>query len=40
LKGELKGKLEAAKAMLNENFPIESIIRITKLSREQIEAIK
>jgi len=38
--GELKGKLDIAKAMLLEKSPIEFIVKITNLSREQIEAIE
>jgi hypothetical protein len=37
--GELKGKLEAAKVMLLEKFPIDIIVKITKLPRERIENI-
>ena len=40
LEGELKGKLEIAKAMLLEKLPEDLIIRITNLSKEQIEAIQ
>ena len=34
-----QGKLEDAKKMLEENFPIETIMRITGLTRKQIESI-
>ena len=34
-----QGKLEAAKKMLEEEFPIETIIKITGLTRKQIENI-
>ena len=37
---QLKAKLDVAKAMLLENSPIDFIIRVTKLSKEQIEAIE
>ena len=32
-------KLKTAKAMLKENIPIETIIKITELSREKIEKL-
>ena len=35
-----QGKLEDAKKMLEEEFPIETIIKITGLTRKQIENIK
>ena len=35
-----QGKLEDAKKMLEEKFPIETIIKITGLTRKQIENIK
>ena len=38
--GETKGKLEDAKNMLIENFPLDIIIKITGLSKEQVEKIK
>ena len=38
--GEFKKALEVAKKMLLENFPIDIIIRVTELPREQIEAIE
>jgi predicted transposase/invertase (TIGR01784 family) len=42
-KGEKKGmkkeKLETARRMLNENFPIETIIKCTELTEEEIKAI-
>ena len=38
--GKLEGMLEIAKAMLLEKLPIELIIRVTKLTKEQIEAIE
>ena len=37
--GIKQGKLEIAKNMLNENIPIDMIIKITKLSKEEIENI-
>ena len=37
--GLKQGKLEAAKKMLEEEFPIETIIKITGLTRKQIENI-
>ena len=40
LEGKLEEKLEIAKAMLLEKLPIELIIRVTKLTKEQIEAIE
>ena len=36
----IQGKLEVAKKMLSENFLIDIIIRVTELSKEQIEAIE
>jgi predicted transposase/invertase (TIGR01784 family) len=39
LEGKLEGKLEDAKVMLLEKFPIDIIVRITKLPREKIENI-
>ena len=38
--GKLEEKFEVAKAMLIEKSPIDFIIRVTKLSKEQIEAIE
>jgi len=37
--GETKGRLEIAKAMLRERLPIDFIIRITNLQKEDIEGI-
>ena len=34
--GELKGKLETARKMIEEDFNLEQIIRITGLSEEQL----
>jgi len=39
-KGELKRAMESAKVMLTDNSPIDYIIRVTGLSKEQIEEIK
>ena len=38
--GKEEGKKEIAKSMLKEKMPIETIIKITKLSREEIEKIE
>lgn len=38
--GEKKAKLEDAKKMLKENIPIEIIIRVTGLRKEEIEKLK
>ena len=38
--GENKAKKETAKRMLEEKIPIEIIIRVTQLSKEEIEKIK
>ena len=35
-----KNKIKTAKAMLKENIPIETIIRITELTKEEIEKLK
>jgi len=40
LEGKLEEKLEIAKAMLLEKLPVDLIIRITNLSKEQVEAIQ
>jgi predicted transposase/invertase (TIGR01784 family) len=40
LKGEQKGKIEAARAMLDKGYPIEDIADITKLSVEKINSLK
>jgi hypothetical protein len=40
LEGKLERTLEIAKAMLLEKSPIEFIIKVTNLSKEQIEAIQ
>ena len=34
------GKLEVAREMLRENYSVDAIMRITKLSKEQIETLK
>ena len=38
--GENKAKKETAKRMLEEKIPIEIIIRVTQLTKEEIEKIK
>jgi len=38
--GELKKAKESARVMLTDNSPIDYIIRVTGLSREQIERLK
>ena len=38
--GRKEGKKEIAKSMLKEKMPIETIIKITKLSRKEIEKIE
>ena len=38
--GEKQEKIETAKRMLEEKIPIEIIIRVTQLSKEEIEKIK
>ena len=40
LEGKLEEKFEIAKAMLLEKLPVDLIIRITNLSKEQVEAIQ
>ena len=39
-KGKKEGVLKTAKAMLKRNMPIEIIIKVTKLTREEIEKLK
>ena len=39
MKGRLEGKLEIAKAMLREKLPIDFIMRITNLQKEDLEGI-
>ena len=36
----MNGVIENAKEMLKENIPIETIEKVTKLSREDIEKLK
>ena len=38
-KGEKKNKIETAKKMKEENLPIELIIKITELTKEEIEKL-
>ena len=38
--GENKAKIETAKRMLKEKIPIDIIIRVTQLTKEEIEKIK
>ena len=38
--GEQRGRLETAKSLLKENSPIDFIMRVTNLSREQINSIQ
>ena len=38
-KGHAEGKAEVAKAMLNENMPIEQIARLTGLTEDQVRAL-
>ncbi|MEI3435058.1 MAG: hypothetical protein V8S10_01790 [Clostridia bacterium] len=38
--GKEEGIIETAKEMLKENIPIETIEKVTKLSREEIEKLK
>ena len=38
--GQAKGKAEIAINLLKENYPIEKIIKVTGLSREDIEKLK
>jgi len=40
LEGELKGKLEIARTMLKMGKPIDEIVLITGLSKEQIEELE
>ena len=44
MNGEIKGakekSIEIAKEMLNENIPIETIMKITKLTKEELLEIK
>ena len=39
-KGKEEEKIEIAKEMLNENMSIEIIMKLTKLTREEIEKLK
>ena len=39
-KGKKEGVLKTAKAMLKRNMPIETIMEITELTREEIEKLK
>ena len=39
-KEKKNGKIEIAKEMLNENMSIEMIMKLTKLTREEIEKLK
>ena len=39
-KGKKEEKIEIAKKMLNENMSIEMIMKLTKLTREEIEKLK
>lgn len=39
-KGLEEGKLETAKSMLQDNMPIENIMKYTNLTKEEIEALK
>lgn len=39
-KGVVKGKVEIAKEMLSEGYPVEAINKLTKLPKEQIEKFK
>ena len=39
-KGKKEGILKTAKAMLEENIPIEIIMKVTKLKQEEIEELK
>ena len=36
LEGEVKGKLDTAKAMLRDRLPLETVIRCTGLTEEQL----
>ena len=38
-KGVKKEKFETAKRMLNEDFPIETIIKCTELTEEEIKSL-
>ncbi len=38
--GKEEGIIQTAKEMLKENIPIETIEKVTKLSREEIEKLK
>ncbi len=38
-KGEIKGKLETARRMLNDDMPIERIIKYTGLTEEEIKGL-
>lgn len=40
IKGAKEKSIEIAKEMLKEKIPIETIIRLTKLTKEEIEKIK
>ena len=37
--GKQEGMIEAAKNMLAEGFPVELIVRLTKLTKEDVERI-
>ncbi len=39
LKGELKKQLEIAREMKKDKFPIETIVRLTRLSAQQIKSL-
>jgi hypothetical protein len=40
LNGKKEEKKETAKAMLKEKIPIETIMKITELTKEEIEKLK
>ena len=39
LEGKLEGKLDVGRNMLNEGFSIETIMKITNLTNEQINSL-
>lgn len=39
-RGKKEGKIEIAKAMINENIPIDIIAKITKLTKKEINNLK
>lgn len=38
--GKIEGKREDAKAMIKENIPIDIIMKVTKLTKKEIDKLK